>query len=244
MKLYRALVAAVLAASLTLSAGAAFTPSVEYKDAPQVVEKIDAEGNVTVGEVRNADGEVVESVPADAIKVTAISETKKDSAGVEPEVAEALKAVEAELTVAFEMAKTEENELIKAVSEDLNNAPVENIVVTDVVAITVTPEIEEALAEEGATLTVSVTSQNISKEDEEKITVYQKDPATGEWKKVPFTIDENDVITLELESTGEVVIFRDSEAAPETPKDAPRSPKTRPTTANRFNRFVKPKNRH
>lgn len=237
MKKYHAFAALLLAAVLTLSAGAAFTPSVEYKKAPQVVEKVDEEGNVTVGEIRDESGEVVASVPAGAITITPISAVKTSSTAVtteKPETAsapavdakveESLKAVEAEITAEFE--KAADSELVQTVSRELNGAPAENIVVSDVFAVTATPEIEEVLAS-GATLSVAVTSQNITKEDETKIAIYQKDAVTGEWKQVPFTIAEDGVITLELTSAGEVVIFRDNEAAPVTPEEAPVSPSTK-----------------
>ncbi len=237
MKMYRAFAALLLAAALTLSAGAAFTPSVEYKEAPQVVEKVDEEGNVSVGEIRDKKGEVVASVPVGAITVTPISviktptlsaDSKPEEAPVlteeEQKIVESLQAVETEIAAEFEQG--DKSKLVKEVAKELNDAPVENIVVSDVFAVTATPEIEEAL-ESGATLTVAVASQNITKEDEKKITIYQKDAESGKWIKVPFTIAEDGIITLELSNVGEVVIFRDSEAAPVTPEKAPVSPSTR-----------------
>lgn len=233
MRLFRALIAAMLVASLTLSASAAFTPSVEFKDAPAVVVTTDADGNSYVGTVKDADGVVLAAIPAEAITITSVSAAEKEE--TDPVVAEKLTAVKEELTAAFE---EKDNELITAVAAALNNAPAANIVVSDVFTITADDELAEVF-ELGAKLNVSMTSQNITKADAEKITIWQKSAATGEWKPVVFTIDDNNVINLELEDLGEIVIFRDSEAAPETPKNAPRSPKTRPTTKNRFNAFVK-----
>lgn len=227
MRLYRAIAAAVLASAFALSASAAFTPSIEYKEAPQVVEKTDEEGNVTVGEIISAEGEVIGTIPVSSLTVTAIASVKTTAATeAASEAAESLTAVEQELITEFENAA--ESAIIQAVAQDLNDAPVENIVVSDVLAVTATSDIVDAMAS-GAAISVSVTSQNITKDDETKITIYQKDPVTGAWSKVPFTIDENDIITLELSSVGEIVIFRDNEAAPvtaEAEEEAPTSPAT------------------
>ncbi len=251
MKKRHAFTAFFLAAALTLSAGAAFTPSVEYKEAPKVVEKIDEKGNVSIGEVRNETGEVIANISVGAITITPISMIKTTatagsatavvpgkgpngtgSAGVGPAaevpaadhgVAESLKAVETEIAAAFE--KPEESTLVQEIAKELNDAPVENIVVSDVFAVTVSPEIEEVL-KNGASLSVAVVSQSITKQDEKKITIYQKDAKTGLWIKVKFEISEDGIITLELKNVGEIVIFRDNEAPPVTPETAPVSPST------------------
>lgn len=237
MRLFRTLIAALLVASMALSASAAFTPSVEFKDAPEVVVTTDAEGNAIVGAIVDADGEVLAAIPAEAITITAVSAAAKEE--TDAAVAEKLIAVKEELTVALE---EKDNELVAAVAVALNNAPAENIVVSDVFTITADESVAELLAfaaEAGVKAVVPMVSQTITKADAEKITIMQKSATTGEWKPVAFTIDDNNVINLELDDLGEIVIFRDSTVVPETPKDAPRSPKTRPTTKNRFNSFVK-----
>jgi len=252
MRLNRAFVAAVLAAAMAISAGAAFTPSVEYKEAPTVVEKTDEEGNVSIGEILDEKGEVVTSISLGSITLTAISEVKLPTSTETPatpaipgtseipgmpqipglteeavaelpaEVVESLIAVAEELTVEFE--KPEESELVQTIAKELNDAPVENIVVSDVLYFSATPEIVEAMSA-GATVSVSMVSQGITKESETKITIYQKHSVTGKWVKVPFKIDENGVITLELKAVGQIVIFRDNEAAPIV-SEAPESPAT------------------
>lgn len=238
MKKYHAFTAIFLAVMLAMSAGAAFMPSVEYKEAPQIVEKVDESGNVSVGEILDESGEVVASVTGGMITVTPISVMKAAEASTETstgdpaaaevpvideKVAESLKAVETEIAAEFE--KPAESTLIQEISKELNDAPVENIVVSDVFAVTATPEIEEVL-KSGATLSVSVVSQSITKKDEKKITIYQKDAETGKWTKVPFQIAEDGVISLELKNVGEIVIFRDNEAAPAIAGTAPASPST------------------
>ena len=243
MKKCQALTAIFLAVLLALSSAAAFMPSVEYKEAPQIVEKVDESGNVSVGEILDESGEVVANVSAGMITVTPISvvkvietpaetkpgETKPaETAPVqlteeEQKIVESLKAVETEIVAEFE--KPTESALVQEIAKELNDAPVENIVVSDIFAVTATPEIEEVL-KTGATLSVAVVSQNITKKDEKKITIYQKDAKTGKWVKVRFQIDENGVIVLQLKGVGEVVIFRDNEAAPLTAAAAPASPAT------------------
>lgn len=238
MKKCHAFTAILLAVLLTLSAGAVFMPSVEYKEAPQIVEKVDESGNVTVGEIRDENGEVVAEVSAGMMTVTPISvvkaaenspETKPgkkpsdEVPGVDKKTVKRLRDIEKE--IAAEFKKSEKSALIREISKELNGAPAENIVVSDVFAITTTPEIEKVL-KSGAILSVDVISQNITKEDEKKIIIYQKDEKNGKWKKVPFVISEDNILTLELTGAGEVVIFRDSEAAPVIPETAPKSPAT------------------
>jgi len=226
MRMFRSLIAALLVASLAISASAAFTPSVEYKDAPEVVVTTDKEGNAVAGTICDAEGTVLATVSAEAITVTPIAAAAKEE--TDAEVAEKLTAVKEELEAALE---DKDNELIAAVAKELKNAPAKNIVVTDVFNIAADEAVEAALAEaaeKGAALTVSLTSQNITKADAKNITIWQKSATTGEWEKVKFTIDEKNVIKLELKDLGEIVIFRDSEAKPEKVKDAPKSPKTLP----------------
>lgn len=238
MKKCHAFTAALLAALLTVSAGAAFMPSVEYKEAPQIVEKVDESGYVSVGEIRDESGQVISSVSVGMLTVTPISAVKTAEASAETKpgetapavvsemdkkIAESLKAVETEIAAEFE--KPAESTLVQEISKELNDAPAENIVVSDVFAVTATPDIEETL-KSGATLSVSVVSQNITKQDEKRIIIYQKNTETGKWEKVPFQISKNGVITLELTNVGEVVIFRDSQAAPAAAAEAPVSPST------------------
>ena len=225
MRLFRTLTAALLAASLTLSVSAAFTPSVEYKDAPEVVVTVDDEGNTIAGAITDAEGNVLETVPVESITITPLSAAAKEE--TDAEVAAKLTEVKAELEAALE---DKDSELIAEVVKALENVPAENIVVSDVFTITADEALTAALAEaveNGAVLNVALTSQNITKKDAESITIFQKSAATGEWVKVKFTIDEKNVINLELKDLGEIVIFRDSEAKPETAKDAPKSPLTR-----------------
>lgn len=226
MRLFRTLTAALLAASLTLSVSAAFTPSVEFKDAPEVVVTTDAEGNAVAGTITDAEGTVIANVPVESIVITPISAVAKEE--TDAEVAEKLNAVKEELEAALE---DKDSELIAEVAKALDNVPVKNIVVSDVFSITADEALEEALAEaveNGAALNISLISQNIIKADAKNITIWQKNATTGEWVQVKFTIDEKNVIKLELKDLGEIVIFRDSEAKPDAGKDAPKSPKTIP----------------
>lgn len=241
MKLFRTLTAALLAALIAVSAAAAFTPSVEFKEAPTVVEKTDAAGNTYVGEVKNSEGEVVGTVSNGTLKLTALSTVKQETAEKETEedapaaavvdetVKERLLKAETELKAAFEDG--EDSYLLQQISKELNDAPVENIVISDIFHIEATEEISSML-EENAVISVSVVSQNITKADEELIVIYQKTSENGGWKKVEFTIDDENVITLELQGMGDIIILRDSEALPPVAEEAPASPSTSGNTKN------------
>lgn len=223
MKLFRILMTGLMAVVISLSAAAAFTPSVEYKEAPSVVGKTDDQGNTIVGEIKNDKGEVVATMPGGTITITALSEVKKEDSTVDKVVEDRLLYAEQELAYAF--AEPEDSLLLDQISRELNDAPVDNIVISDVLNVSVSEEIEKQMVE-GATITVAVISQNITKEDEDLIVIYQRVSEKGGWKKVDFTIDENNVITMELQGTGDIVIFRDNEAAPPKAEDAPASPAT------------------
>ncbi|MBR4960703.1 MAG: hypothetical protein IKY52_07390 [Clostridia bacterium] len=99
--------------------------------------------------------------------------------------------------------------------------------ISDVFHLEATEEIS-TLLKENVTVSVSVVSQNITKEDEEVIVIYQKVSETGGWKKVEFTIGDDDVITMELQGTGDIIILRDSESLPPeiAEEEAPASPST------------------
>ncbi|MBR4959468.1 MAG: hypothetical protein IKY52_01070, partial [Clostridia bacterium] len=109
MKHFRTLTAMILAVMIAVSTAAAvFTPSVEYKEAPSIVEKTDDNGNAIAGEIKNSEGEVVGTVSSGAIKITALSTVKTDKADetdkekpadkeVNEKVKERLLAAEAEL---------------------------------------------------------------------------------------------------------------------------------------------------
>ena len=226
MRLFRTLIASLLAAALTLSVSAAFTPSVEFKDAPEVVVTTDAEGNAVAGAITDAEGNVLVTVPVEAITITPISTIAKE--GTNPEVAAKLAEVKVELEAAL---GDKNSELLTEVAKAMENVPVENIVVSDIFTVTADEALTAALAvavENGFALKISLISQNITKAEEASITIWQKSATTGEWVKVNFTVDENNVITLELKDIGEIVIFRDSAAKPATAKDAPKSPQTTP----------------
>ena len=242
MKLFRTLAVVVLAAMIAVSTAASvFTPSVEYKEAPSIVEKTDAEGNAIAAEIKNSDGEVVGTISSGAITITALStvkntntedkaetgekedEEKPTDKEVDEKVKERLLKAESELAEAFD--DPENSVLLKQISEELNNAPVENIVISDVFHIDAGEEIS-TLLEKNVTVSVSVVSQNITKEDEDVIVIYQKTSENGGWKKVEFTIDDDNVITLELQGVGDIIILRDSEALPPEAEEAPASPAT------------------
>lgn len=222
MRLIRSLIAALLVASLTISASAAFTPSVEYKDAPEVVVTTDAEGNSIVGTITDAEGNVISNVLAGTIAITPFAASAKEE--TDPEIAARLIEVRAELEAALEDS---DNELILAVAEALNNIPIENIVISDIFTITADGIHVDALRS-GLILTVSLTSQSITKADEGSISIWQRSATTEEWSELDFEIDEKNVITLKITDIGEIVIFRDSAATPVTGENAPRSPQTSP----------------
>ena len=63
-------------ACTALAAEGDFVPSITYKDAPDLVESTDSEGNKFVGQIVDSTGAVVESAGADSLVITSVAQGK------------------------------------------------------------------------------------------------------------------------------------------------------------------------
>ena len=211
MKATRILSAIVSAVCiLCVSAAAAdFVPSVEAKNAPEVVYMVDASGNPAAGRITAADG-TVSYMDTAAITITAKTDTEADAA--------VLKTIGTAMEELTEKALPELIADFAAVWADVTEgAPVENAVVATVFDISSDVEIPE-----GGELTITLSPKDIAAED--FIVVLHKVRDT--WKVEPHTRDGKGNIIITVSSLSPFAIVKDSAAAPVKGSDAPRSPQT------------------
>lgn len=129
-----------------------FTPSVEQKESPDVVITTDSKGEEVGAIITDDKGEEVAGVPTGDIIVTSV-------AGA----ANATDEIKADLQAAQEQIKTATNvqDLIPDQKEELTKAvedaglKVENLVVRDLIDVTLTGEYKDHLATEGNTITIT-----------------------------------------------------------------------------------------
>lgn len=125
-----------------------FTPSVEQKGAPEVVAAPDApEGAVVV--VKDAEGNVVAGVAAEEIVVTSVA----DSENAPEAVKEEMKAAYDSVANAASLSEAVP-ELDKALEDRKADVKAENLVVRDLVNVTLSEDAAKKLAETGNTLTL------------------------------------------------------------------------------------------
>ena len=129
-----------------------FTPSVEQKDSPEVVITTDSKGEEVAAVITDSDNKEVVGVPVGEIIVTSVAK-----------VAEASEEVKVVLQAAQEQIKKVEKieELIPEQKEELTKAvkdaglKVENLVVRDLIDVTLTGEYKDHLETEGNSITLT-----------------------------------------------------------------------------------------
>ena len=144
------MLAMALAVSTSISAIAAgFTPSVQGKDAPDVVITEDENGNEVVANIIDESGDVIEQVYTTEITITPVS--KSDEAP--EEIKGALDKAYQQIKSAASLTELvpEMPEFLKNISDDLT---VENLVVRDLFDVTVDAE-TKALLEAGNSIQLS-----------------------------------------------------------------------------------------
>lgn len=184
----RIIIAILVVSAMTVTAfAAAFTPSVEQKEAPAVVESV----------IVDAEGNVVGNVAADAIVVSAIAEAAEAS----EEVAAAVESIKAAASVA---------EAAPAVVEiaAAANVDVANLVVRDMVNVEASAEVVELLKDGTG---VAVTFDMDMDADAFLIVLVFVD---GEWNAVAeenVEILENGNVKVVLEQVGVLAFVTEAE---------------------------------
>lgn len=126
-----------------------FTPSVEQKGAPELVAAPDAPKGAAVA-IKDADGNVVAGIPAEEIVMTSVA----DSEDAPEAVKEEMKAAYDSVANAASLAEVVP-ELDKALEDRKAGVKAEDLVVRDLVNVSVSEEAAKKLAETGNNVTLS-----------------------------------------------------------------------------------------
>lgn len=199
MKRMRIIAAAITAVLiLTLSASAVhFTPSIERKDAPELVEGDDALILTPVSDIYDEETELHEDI-------------EKNLADAEKELDE--KKWE-ELVEEFE----------KIWEEVTNGAPIEHAVISDIFDIRFETELSDG-DKEGREITIKI--KLIGIEGDDLFVLLYKECADKPWVVLDYEIDEDGVITIKVNTKSVLAVVKDNEAPPAIDPDDPDSPQT------------------
>lgn len=129
-----------------------FTPSVEQKESPDVVTTTDSKGDEVAAIITDGDNKEVVGVPVGEIVVTSVAGV----ANAAEEVKEVLQAAQEQIKKVEkieELIPEQREELTKAVEDA--GLKVENLVVRDLIDVTLTGDYKEHLDAEGNTITLT-----------------------------------------------------------------------------------------
>lgn len=153
-KVIRILVVLFAVVALSTSALADnFTPSVEQKGAPDIVVVEDSKGNEVAAVIVNPNNEEVAGVPTGDIIITSVADADKAE---NEEIKTDLKAAQEQIkniSNIADLVPDQKEELEKQVKDA--GLKVENLVVRDMVDITLTGEYADHLKVEGNTITIT-----------------------------------------------------------------------------------------
>lgn len=154
-KILVALLAVVMLAAPV--SAAVFTPSVEQKGAPELATMKDANGNSVAAVIKDAEGKEIQGVSSKDIKVTPLSELDKAPKAVKEEITEAYKAIgkpkalDKVLDTYKENTKTENNGKLDEKTDKVNAS---DLVVRDVINVSLTDSASKKLMENGSSVTM------------------------------------------------------------------------------------------
>lgn len=149
-KISSILLAVALVVMMSVTAFAAgFTPSVEYKEAPEVVTQTNAAGETVAAIIRDANGKEIGSIKVEDLVVTASSATDK----ADP-------ATKAQMDSAKEQIQSAENlselskDLEKVVKEVSPDTKTEDLVVRDLFDVSLKGAAADLLSQPGSSITI------------------------------------------------------------------------------------------
>ena len=196
------MLAMALAVSTSISAMAtSFTPSVQGKDAPDVVTKtvISKDGSIKKysGQVVDKNGKVVKNVENKKIIITPVSKAK-----------DASKAIKTELETAYKQIKEAKSlkDLVPDIDKHLksisNTLKVENMVVRDLFDVTIDQETEKLLKNGNS---VQLTFKLDVKATDKVVCLYQDNE--GKWKAIDKSRVKNNkdgTVTVNITESGPI----------------------------------------
>ena len=216
------LLALVLTLAMALPALAAtYTPSVEAKDAPEVVTQKDKDGNDCAAIIRDADGKEIASVPFANLVVTPVSQMESTTyANVKARLRAAFNRIKGVSSVRELNSQLEST--IKSLYPDVS---VDDLVVRDLFDVSVIGDYEEYFKTAGNTLTV-----RFKLTADSALLLAALDSVDGAtWRILDDgSITRNGDYTVEitLDRLGVIAFLYDNGELPAANPSAPKSPQT------------------
>lgn len=213
----------------TVSALAAdFTPSVEYKPAPEFVPITDAEGNQVTAIITDADGNQI-SIPEDVELV--ITPTSGKDETLIPEIREMLLRAEQQIADADHLGELTPD-LADALAElqassagaAFRNVTLEDLVVRDLFDVSFVRDGKtlEHLLQEGQTVTFALTT-DLTEDD---LFFVLHNYREEEWEVVKNVTVQDGVMTITLGGLSPIAIVVDGSSVMPANEDSPSSPQT------------------
>ena len=226
MKLIRIFSALVLSLALLSTAVGAeeFTASAERGEDIKFAVTTDDEGNKIIGQLFDENGEYERPILLEELIITPIWHLEDGAYEVHNEIEATLVAAEKELEVEDwqKIVTNFETEW----TEVTGGAPVENAVVSDVFDVRYNSVVDGFLTKllvEGKSATFDIVVDGITKDT--LFVVGHKPSDTGVWVMEDYTISDDNVITISVDSLSQFFIAVDNGAAPVV-ANAPLSPQT------------------
>lgn len=196
------MLAMALAVSTSISAMAAgFTPSVQGKDAPDVVTKIviseDGSLKKYSGQVVDKNGKVVKNVENKKIVITPVSKAKKAPKAIKTELEKAYKQIKEAKSLKDLVPDIDKH--LKSLSKTLK---VENMVVRDLFDVTIDQETEKLLKNGNS---VQLTFKLDIKATDKVVCLYQDND--GKWKAIDKSRvknNKNGTVTVNITESGPI----------------------------------------
>lgn len=174
-----------------------FTPSIERKDGPEVVE---------------GDDDLI---------ITPLKEIYDVPVDIHEDIKVSLADAEKEL------GESEWHDIIEEFAKlwdaFTGGAPIEHAVISDIFDVRYESELGTDLTD-GKPVTFSIKIQGLTADD--LFMIITKAADEEGWKNIEYTIDENGVITISATSMSTFAVIRDNGAAPVVDPNAPDSPQT------------------
>lgn len=188
------LVVALAAAMMIPAYAVGFTPSVEAKPAPEIVSQTSKDGNEYGIIIYDADEEEVVGVPLSNLIVTPVSQ----ASAAEPEIKENLESAYKQIQSVSSLTELSEDleSVIKEVSPTLT---ADDLVIRDLLDVTVTGYYADYLNQEGNHITVRF---SFSADEIESLVAILHNYEGSNWETVP-----NDRINRNKDNTVDVVFY-------------------------------------
>ena len=196
-----------------------FTPSVEQKESPEVVTTTDSKGEEVAAVITDSENKEVAGVPVGEIVVTSVAGASKATEEIKEVLQAAQKQIK-EATKIEELIPEQKEELTKAVEDA--GLKVENLVVRDLIDVTLTGEYKDHLDAEGNTITLTFKLGIGANEFLKVLHNYEAD----KWEMIAsdrVKVQENGDVSVTFDSLSPIafVVDKAEHAGPVEPAETP-----------------------